>query len=28
MTYDRAIKKLTVDRVSAANRSVIGSLPE
>lgn len=28
MTYDRAIKKLPVDRVSAANRSVIGSLPE
>ena len=28
MTYDRAIKKLTVDRVSAANRSVIGSLHE
>ena len=26
MTYDRAIKKLTADRVSAANRSVIGSL--
>ena len=28
MTYDRAVKKLTVSRVSAANRSVIDSLSE
>ena len=27
MTYDRALKKLTVSRVSAANRSVIAPIP-